>query len=311
MEQRPEYGVLNTGKYGFRNRRRITGARRVGIFPAPTGSPPRFGSQIRLRSASPLSNSIHSVNSTMDAPAASSSSLSNRDNQVLSDHDVQDLLLSSKRINNRTRKACYPCSKRKIKCDREERQPCSNCLKRPHSELCSYDDRGSRSSLPRIATPSRAPTAPLVRSDGLYHPTGSSSQASPRARWPLDTPEDNAQHTYHDSVSLVEQHVPKRIKTAGDRPTTDRQDLENRVHTLRAAHLALQSRPQDILYMGDVKGESAAPRLLAGLEEYSDKYSSFARLRGEDLWERLRPILPSHKNTLRLDFLAFYPVLYG
>jgi hypothetical protein len=71
------------------------------------------------------------------------------ESQSLTDRQVDGLLLSSKKIRYRNRKACYPCNKRKIKCDRDEQpngQPCSNCRKRPHPELCSYEDSNPRSS---------------------------------------------------------------------------------------------------------------------------------------------------------------------
>jgi hypothetical protein len=71
------------------------------------------------------------------------------ESQGLTDRQVDGLLLSSKKIRYRNRKACYPCNKRKIKCDRDEQpngQPCSNCRKRPHPELCSYEDSNPRSS---------------------------------------------------------------------------------------------------------------------------------------------------------------------
>lgn len=71
------------------------------------------------------------------------------DAQSLTHREVDGLLLSSKKIRYRNRKACYPCNKRKIKCDRDEQptgQPCTNCRKRPHPELCSYEDHNPRSS---------------------------------------------------------------------------------------------------------------------------------------------------------------------
>lgn len=32
--------------------------------------------------------------------------------------------------------ACWPCRQRKVKCD--NKSPCENCVKREHSQLCSY-----------------------------------------------------------------------------------------------------------------------------------------------------------------------------
>lgn len=33
-------------------------------------------------------------------------------------------------------KACYPCRRRKVRCDKQE--PCANCVRYSHPELCSY-----------------------------------------------------------------------------------------------------------------------------------------------------------------------------
>jgi hypothetical protein len=89
--------------------------------------------------------------------------------QSLTDRQVDGLLLSSKKIRYRNRKACYPCNKRKIKCDRDEQpngQPCSNCRKRPHPELCSYEDSNPRSSggSTRSAAHNNQPATPTQQS---------------------------------------------------------------------------------------------------------------------------------------------------
>ena len=86
----------------------------------------------------------------------------------LTHQEVDNLLLSSKKVRYRNRKACYPCNKRKIRCDRDDRQPCTNCRKRPHPELCSYEDPEVRSSTSRtpqtsrsVQTPSGPPHSPV------------------------------------------------------------------------------------------------------------------------------------------------------
>lgn len=103
------------------------------------------------------------------------------ESQSLTDRQVDGLLLSSKKIRYRNRKACYPCNKRKIKCDRDEQpsgQPCSNCRKRPHPELCSYEDSNPRSSggSTRSAAHSSQPATP---SQNTYQPAGPHVQGQP------------------------------------------------------------------------------------------------------------------------------------
>lgn len=40
--------------------------------------------------------------------------------------------------------ACWPCRQRKVKCD--NKQPCENCVKREHPQLCSYKPNRSAKS---------------------------------------------------------------------------------------------------------------------------------------------------------------------
>lgn len=83
----------------------------------------------------------------------------------LSTDDVDQLLLAGKRIiRNRSRKACYPCAKRKIRCDRDERQPCSNCRKQPHPNLCGFEP-----DEPRRFTKKRSSPPPPPRNYNAYH----------------------------------------------------------------------------------------------------------------------------------------------
>ncbi|KAL6889997.1 hypothetical protein GGI43DRAFT_430713 [Trichoderma evansii] len=50
------------------------------------------------------------------------------------DRDEIDQILRGKRKS--TEKACYPCHRRKVRCN--HRQPCGTCQKRGHPEICSY-----------------------------------------------------------------------------------------------------------------------------------------------------------------------------
>ena len=57
-------------------------------------------------------------------------------------HDEVDRVLRLKR-QEREPKACYPCRKRKVKCDGT--QPCRTCQKRDHPHICTFDvSRGPR-----------------------------------------------------------------------------------------------------------------------------------------------------------------------
>lgn len=61
--------------------------------------------------------------------------------------EVDSVLFKRRRF--RAAKACYPCRRRKVKCDLNH--PCGTCISRDHADLCDY-----RSGL----LPGAAPTAP-------------------------------------------------------------------------------------------------------------------------------------------------------
>ncbi|XPS69544.1 hypothetical protein M3J09_001812 [Ascochyta lentis] len=48
--------------------------------------------------------------------------------------EVEKILQERKRARNKV--ACYPCNKRKVKCDTE--QPCAMCVRRGHPTICMY-----------------------------------------------------------------------------------------------------------------------------------------------------------------------------
>lgn len=48
--------------------------------------------------------------------------------------DVDTVLFKRRRF--RAAKACYPCRRRKVKCDLN--QPCGTCISRDHADLCEY-----------------------------------------------------------------------------------------------------------------------------------------------------------------------------
>lgn len=66
------------------------------------------------------------------------------------------------RLKSREREshACYPCKKRKVKCDGT--QPCKTCQKRKHPQICTYELSHSRrrSASHREITRSASPASP-------------------------------------------------------------------------------------------------------------------------------------------------------
>lgn len=72
------------------------------------------------------------------------------------------------RLKSREREshACYPCKKRKVKCDGT--QPCKTCQRRKHPQICTYELSHSRrrSTSHRAITRSASPTSPRAVVDG-------------------------------------------------------------------------------------------------------------------------------------------------
>ncbi|KAF7595105.1 hypothetical protein BBP40_007309 [Aspergillus hancockii] len=67
------------------------------------------------------------------------------DNPYAYDTAVVRELLKSKR-KARSIRSCFPCRHRKIRCDGQ--QPCSNCIKRNHGELCRVPTASARAAHP-------------------------------------------------------------------------------------------------------------------------------------------------------------------
>lgn len=91
------------------------------------------------------------------------------DSQDINQVPVEDLTPEeASRIIHSHRKvrygtACWPCRQRKVKCD--NKQPCDNCVKRDHPQLCSY--KPNRSNAPKINSEAshgrKRPHSPDVR----------------------------------------------------------------------------------------------------------------------------------------------------
>lgn len=74
-------------------------------------------------------------------------------------------LLKNKR-KTRGIRSCFPCRHRKVRCD--GREPCSNCVKRGHSELCRVPTAsGSEARAPQAA-PRDVQGPSVLNLDALY-----------------------------------------------------------------------------------------------------------------------------------------------
>lgn len=87
--------------------------------------------------------------------------------------DQADRVLQLK-SREREAHACYPCKKRKVKCDGG--QPCRTCQKRKHPEICTYTLTHSRrrSASRHSVARSASPKSPAVASNEQSRPDDSS-----------------------------------------------------------------------------------------------------------------------------------------
>jgi hypothetical protein len=81
--------------------------------------------------------------------------------------------------SRRTGTACWPCRQRKVKCD--NKQPCENCVKRDHAQLCSY--KPNRSSAGKSASISSDAGHGRKRAHSPEGPDGE-SKAGQDVTWP-------------------------------------------------------------------------------------------------------------------------------
>ena len=79
--------------------------------------------------------------------------------------------------------ACWPCRQRKVKCD--NKQPCENCVKREHPQLCSYKPNRSNASKQGSLEHTLSRKRPHSPVDGLEreHERAGSSDHQPNG-WP-------------------------------------------------------------------------------------------------------------------------------
>jgi Fungal Zn(2)-Cys(6) binuclear cluster domain len=208
----------------------------------------------------------------------------------LSNADVDNILSSSGRNRQRIRKACYPCNKRKIKCDRDERVPCGNCAKRPHPELCTFDDHAPRSVPPRSRT-----------SNG--HSRSSPHSAIPRPGQYPNTPDQPLLHGIQNaSIGYDREYQSNgqsngygtwpdsRLGEEGVKPTTEpRASLGSEYGYGRSSGFQSVNAPA-----------SNGPQRVA-LSQSNRPAWDFAPPKSEPstFWDRIGPLLPPQKHLLR------------
>lgn len=87
------------------------------------------------------------------------------------DQAARSLNEARERLKQRKKRrttSCWPCRDRKVKCDKS--RPCDTCLKRGHSDLCTYE---------RVLGDQFSVVTPLVNPNGLHNSPASGGSATP------------------------------------------------------------------------------------------------------------------------------------
>lgn len=209
----------------------------------------------------------------------------------LSNADVDNILSSSGRNRQRIRKACYPCNKRKIKCDRDERVPCGNCAKRPHPELCTFDDHAPRSVPPRSRT-----------SNGHSRSSPHASSIARSRQYP-NTPEQPLLHGLHSASAAYDREYQSNGQSNGYSTWSDprpgeevaKRTTEARKSTGPEYSFAHSSGFQSV----NSPASNGAKRV--PISQSNRPAWDFAPPRSEPstFWDRISPLLPPQKHLLR------------
>jgi hypothetical protein len=211
----------------------------------------------------------------------------------LSNADVDNILSSSGRNRQRIRKACYPCNKRKIKCDRDERVPCGNCAKRPHPELCTFDDHAPRSVPPRSRTSNgHARSSPHA-----------ASIARPR-QYPQTPDHPGLLHGIHSASAAYDQSNGQSNGYGSWAPESrGKDDTTMRASSGPEYSYAAGSGFQSV----NIPSSNGAKRV--AISQTNRPAWDFAPPRSEPstFWDRISPLLPPQKHLLR--FFDIYRTL--
>ncbi|KAI0180102.1 fungal-specific transcription factor domain-containing protein [Hypoxylon sp. FL1284] len=134
--------------------------------------------------------------------------------QDLTPEQASHIIHSHRKVRYGT--ACWPCRQRKVKCD--NKQPCENCVKREHPQLCSY--KPNRSSASKQASMSaeahhhHGKKRPHSPTDSINNDQGSDHQHD---SWPqaLDEPEsvEISRYVGQNSIPALLRDQPSPIET--------------------------------------------------------------------------------------------------
>lgn len=191
-----------------------------------------------------------------------------------------DRVLQLKR-KQREAKACYPCRRRKVKCD--SGHPCRTCQKRGHPQICAYDvtKDSSPHSFPR---PGRADPAQATPSHP--QPEGTSPMTPSTA-----SPNGAIGSLQSDHSQLLDVGPPSRLRQRSRSSSPDRSD---------DYVFSGQNSVVSILRLQDPDGSMARDAgSVLGLQNTYDSYPFIDLKTPTDRWCALLDILPQRSEILK------------
>ncbi|CZT48803.1 probable ZFR1 regulator of fumonisin biosynthesis [Rhynchosporium secalis] len=111
--------------------------------------------------------------------------------------------------------ACWPCRQRKVKCD--NKQPCENCVKRDHANLCSYNPKQNPSK-------SKDPPGSVAGVKRARSPASDESVKKEEDRWPRTTDEEDPNESRYLGQNSIAAFLSEEAQ-AGESLSDDEQDV--------------------------------------------------------------------------------------
>ncbi|CZT07415.1 probable ZFR1 regulator of fumonisin biosynthesis [Rhynchosporium graminicola] len=179
--------------------------------------------------------------------------------------------------------ACWPCRQRKVKCD--NKQPCENCVKRDHANLCSYNPKQNPSK-------SKDPPGSVAGVKRARSPASDESVKKEEDRWPRTTA---AKVSFVTPLSFRDSEEKALINADEEDPNESRYLGQNSI----AAFLSEEAQAGESLSDDeqDVIRKDIMPIL--GLQISSASYPFMSREHMDKIRLEIAAALPSDRDVLK------------
>ena len=189
------------------------------------------------------------------------------------------------------RKACQPCSHRKVRCDKAGAQPCSNCVRRKQPELCDMGSQSRSRARPHGANSPRSKSLLLER------------RAARTASEQNELGRSTTQHNLHSTSPSGSRRMSASGSARSGTAISDQVQSPNLSGgTPTPLHIGDSAMANFIRHQADSTGFRLNDSLtsMLGLQNCGAAYPLLDLGASEDRWRELEPILPSPNEIWRL-----------